>query len=104
MGLASRISIGVRMMILSAATSAAIAADVGHVEARHLREIGVILPFSRIVRLAAERQPGKLLDSELDREGGRYVYELEILDSGGTVHELEVDAASGEILDHDVDD
>jgi Peptidase propeptide and YPEB domain len=76
----------------------ALCADVGHREAQRLRESGRILPLETIVQRAQALHPGKLLDIELEREDGRYVYELELLDERGVVWELEYDAATGTLL------
>ena len=78
-------------------------ADGDQVEARRLREAGQILPLEAIVERAKAAHPGKLLDSELDREDGRYVYELELLDEQGVVWELTYDAATGALLEREED-
>jgi uncharacterized membrane protein YkoI len=72
-------------------------------EARRLRETGQILPAERIVERAKAAHPGKLLDMELDRDNGRYVYELELLDEHGVVWELKYDAATGALLEREED-
>lgn len=74
-------------------------ADVDHREAQRLRESGQILPLETIIQRARALHPGKLLDIELEREDGRYVYELELVDERGMVWELEYDAATGTLLE-----
>ena len=72
--------------------------------ARHLRESGQILSLERIVQRAKAAHPGKLLDIELDRDDGRYVYEVELVDERGVVWELKYDAVTGALLEHERED
>ena len=87
---------GVVALFLAAGVTAA---DVGPREARRLRDAGAILPLEEILAVVADRQAGRVLETELEREDGRYVYEIELLDAGGRVHEFEVDAATARVLD-----
>ena len=48
--------------------------------------------------------PGEMIEVELDREDGAYVYELKILRSDGKIQEIEVDAATGQITKIEDDD
>lgn len=73
-------------------------------DARHLYEQGKIRPLEEILQSARQLFPGKVLEVELEREKGRLVYELEILDSNGVVKEIYIDAASGKILSTKEDD
>ena len=67
-------------------------------EVRQLRESGQILAMEDILKRSQVAQPGQVVEVELDREGGKYVYEVKIIDAADAVHKLEIDAASGEIL------
>ena len=75
-----------------------------HDSVKRLRDDGRILSMSEVMRRAARIQPGHLLEAELDREDGRYVYEIRILDSAGRIHELELDAVSGDLIESSHDD
>ena len=46
----------------------------------------------------------ELLDLEVEREDGRIVYELEVVDEQGRVHSILLDAQSGEWLGEEYDD
>ena len=72
--------------------------DGDHDAARALKENGAILPLDTIVDSALRRWHGLLLEAELGRAAGRYIYEIELLDDRGVVHELYFDAATGEPL------
>ena len=73
-------------------------ADDDHVRARDLVESGEILPLEKLLQTAFEGQQWRLLEAELEREHGRYIYELEILDNKGKVREHKYDAKTGELL------
>ena len=63
--------------------------------ARGLKDAGQILPLSRITERARRQFGGRVLEANLTERGGRYVYQLELLDGRGVVHELDYDARSG---------
>lgn len=67
-------------------------------DVRQLREAGKILPMEQILERVRAEQPGQIVEVGLDREDGRYVYEVELIDDDDRVHELELDAASGDVL------
>ena len=69
-----------------------------HKEARELRQQGKILSLQEILKQVEKDYPGQVIETELEREQGSYIYELEILTEKDRVIKLEVDAASGEIL------
>ena len=69
-----------------------------HDEIKQLRETGQILPMGEVMASAQTVQPGQLVEAELEREDGDYLYEIKILAADGTVHKLELDAATGEVL------
>lgn len=90
--------------ILLLALPPVIADDVSHSEARALRDAGRILPLELIIDIAKSFKPGEVIDTELEEDDGRYEYDIEILDANGRVWEMEFDAASGELLDLELDD
>jgi hypothetical protein len=93
------------LLVICAALYAPIAvADSDHELARKLRESGEILSLEQIVERARAVKPGEIIETELDRKQGRYVYEVEILDSAGQVWEVELDAKTGELLEIEQDD
>jgi uncharacterized membrane protein YkoI len=73
-------------------------ADEGPAVARRLSEAGVILPLEKIVAAARKIKPGEVLESELERKGKDYVYEIEILDVRGQVWEVKLDAKSARLI------
>lgn len=80
------------------------AAEDDHVTARRLRESGQILPLEQILERARARQPGQVLETELERKRDVYIYEVDILDADGWVWELKFDARTGELIKLERDD
>lgn len=85
-------------VLMSAGTASADSERLRQSEVRELREEGKILPMETILQRARAAQPGQIVEVELDREDGRYVYEVKLIDDGDRVHKLELDAASGDVL------
>ncbi|MDJ0806057.1 MAG: winged helix-turn-helix domain-containing protein [Gammaproteobacteria bacterium] len=85
-------------LLLSLVLSVAVPADDDQLEARRLVESGAILPLGQILNSLQDRWSGRILEVELESEGGDYVYEVELLDTQGRVWDLEVDAVSGRLL------
>lgn len=65
---------------------------------RRLRQAGEILPLEQILREARRQRHGRVLETGLEQEHGRYIYNVELLDDKGKVWEMELDAATGEVL------
>lgn len=84
---------------LLAFAAAAFATDIGPDAARRLRQQGAILPLADIVDGLTAERPGRVLETELERDDGRYVYEIELLGDDGHVYEFEIDAATGRRLE-----
>jgi uncharacterized membrane protein YkoI len=86
-------------MMLAAITSApAWAADNDHERARAALEAGQIRPLADILADVERRYLGRVIETELDHEDGRWVYELKLLPSTGQIYKLEMDASSGTVL------
>jgi uncharacterized membrane protein YkoI len=86
-------------------------ADGGHAESEHEQEDvsrdalrlmvqeGKILPLAILKAKVLARAPGDLINVSVDRDEGRILYEFRILTSGGKVTEVEVEAATGTIIE-----
>lgn len=68
-------------------------------EIRQLRESGQILSAEDILARSRAIQPGQVVGLELEREDGRWIYEVKLIDERNRVHEFELDAANGEVLE-----
>ena len=89
---------------LPAATAQLALADDDHVAARKLRDSGKILSLENIADRARAHKAGEILETELEFKHDRYVYEVEILDAGGQVWELKLDAGTGDLIKMERDD
>jgi uncharacterized membrane protein YkoI len=67
-------------------------------EVRSLQQRGAILSLQHILERARRYHEGRVLETELERKGERYIYEIELVDDQGQVWELKFDAGSGELL------
>lgn len=65
---------------------------------------GDILSLEKISQKARSYKPGEILEVELEKKHGRYIYEIEILDAASQVWELKLDAKSGQLLKMEQDD
>ncbi len=83
--------------------SSSIVAD-DFMEARRLMEAGSILPLETVFESLRDRRAGRILEVELEREDGQYVYEIELLDRFGQVRELRIDAVTGDLLTSEWED
>jgi uncharacterized membrane protein YkoI len=87
-------------VVLACAHSASVRADQSdHDRARRALEAGEILPLSEILKVAESVRRGRVIELELEREEGRWVYELELISPGGELYEMEIDAATGQLLE-----
>lgn len=69
-----------------------------HDLARRAVEEGRILPLKDILARAETAYPGQMVETELEDEGGRLVYEIKMLTKDGRVMKLHYDARTGELL------
>lgn len=74
-----------------------------HEEARRALEHGEVRPLAEIRRLAADRLDGRVVGVELERDGGRYVYEFKVIAPDGRLLEVVVDARTGAVLGSEAD-
>ena len=72
--------------------------DEDHERARQALEAGEVLPLRTILDRLEQDYPGDILEVELEREEGRWVYEIKLLRDNGAVNKLEFDARNGTLL------
>jgi len=68
-----------------------------HERARRALEAGEVMPLRKVLELVERDYPGEVLEVELEREDGAWVYEIKLIRKGGDVLELEVDARDGSL-------
>lgn len=70
-----------------------------HDRAREALERGEILPLRQILDAAQTHHPGEIIEVELERDDGRWIYELKLLGEQGLLLEMELDAATGALIE-----
>ena len=93
------ISVSTLLMLSSGIVSAR---DIGPDEAGKLQASGSIQSTEKLNAAALAKHPGATItDTELDEEYGNYVYQVDLTDSQGVKWDVELDAATANILkDH----
>ena len=56
-------------------------------------------PQLQLLERLQRTHPGQVLELELEREDGRWIYDLKLLQTDGQLLKLEVDAATGQVLE-----
>lgn len=69
-----------------------------HERARAAVQAGEVLPLPELLHRLQRTHPGQVLELELEREDGRWIYEVRLLQPGGQLVKLEVDAATAQVL------
>ena len=66
-----------------------------HERARRALEAGEVMPLRAVLAHLEQDYPGEVIEVELEREDGAWVYEIKLIRTGGDVLELELDARDG---------
>lgn len=69
-----------------------------HDQARQALAAGEILSLSKIIEKIESNYVGQILEVELERKDGRWLYEIKILQQDGLKIKLKVNAADGMLL------
>lgn len=69
-----------------------------HQRVRQAVLAGEVLPLPQLLERVQRSHPGQVLELELDRDDGRWIYEIKLLQPGGHLVRLEVDARTAEVL------
>ena len=87
------------MMLAMSGTGVSNAADNSdHERARQAVEAGDVLPLRTILDRVEREYPGQVMEVELDREKGEWVYEVKLLRKGGALMKLKILARDGTII------
>lgn len=84
------------LTLIAGASAGASEAD--HDRARAALERGEVLPLRAVLDKVERDYPGEVVEVELEREHGKWIYEIRILRSGGSLVRLDVDARDGRVL------
>ena len=64
---------------------------------------GEILPLADILTILEREHPGQIVEVELEYDKGTRVYEIDVITPEGLLIEVDLDAATGAILDVEED-
>lgn len=76
----------------------------GHERARAAREAGQVLPLPALLDRLQQAHPGQVMALELEQDEGRWVYKVKLLQPGGQLSKLKLDARTGEVFDIKIKD
>src|SRR3569623_1264995 len=71
---------------------------VANQEVEHLKALGTVVSLEDVIVKAKERQPGSMIESEVDEYHGKVIYEADILDDQGRGCVLKYVVKTGEFL------
>lgn len=95
----SPIHLGAGLLVLLCATAQADDDRHDHDRARAALERGEIRPIGEVLASAATEVPGDVVEVELEREDGRWVYELKVIADDGRRLEVLIDAADARVIE-----
>lgn len=72
--------------------------DVDHDRARAALQAGEVLPLSTVLERVSRDYPGQVLEVELTRHDSRWIYKFKLLQPGGNLLRLHVDARTGAVM------
>lgn len=67
-------------------------------DARDALKRGKVMPLTAILEIVARQAPGIVLEAELETEGGRLTYKIDVLTDSGHKTRVRLNARNGEIL------
>jgi uncharacterized membrane protein YkoI len=90
------------LMIAGASAFAIASQDNSKQSAQLVNE--AVLNVDQAMSIALAEVPGKVIETEIEKEDGKLVWEISVLDDQHQTFELEIDANSGELLKKELDD
>lgn len=88
----------ISLALAAAMAATGVRASSDHDRARDAVQAGQVLPLKTVLERLEREHPGQVLEVELERDDGRWIYEVKLLQSGGQLVKFELDARSGEVL------
>jgi uncharacterized membrane protein YkoI len=82
----------------SSSRSTSITKHVDQDEARDAVRKGKIMPLTAILEIVTKREPGTVMEVELETKNSKLTYRLEILTGSGRRREIRLDARNGDVL------
>lgn len=83
---------------LASWTTPSDAGDRDHELARQALQQGRVLPLRTVLDQVERDYQGQVIKVEFEHDDGRFIYEIRLLQSGGRVAKLKIDARDGKVL------
>lgn len=89
----------VALWVCSLAAAPAWASDrADHERALQAVQAGQVLPLTTVLERLGREHPGQVLEVELERERGQWIYEIKLLSADGQLLKLKLDAGTAAVL------
>lgn len=92
-------ALSVLCLVLMGLPGARASDDRDHERARTAVQAGEVLPLPTLLDKLGRTHPGQVLELELERDDGRWVYEVKLLQADGRLRKLALDARTGHVLE-----
>lgn len=69
-----------------------------HERARQALEAGKVLPLGAVLDIVERDFPGQVVKVEFEEDDDEFIYEIRVLQSGGGILKLKIDARDGALL------
>lgn len=87
-------------VVLAMTAHTTFARDLDAAQAQALRDNGTIQSVEKLNAAALASHPGgRITDTELENEYGKYIYKVELRDEKGIEWDLELDAVTGQVYE-----
>jgi uncharacterized membrane protein YkoI len=96
--------LGVMGVVGVTTVTGALASSSDHERARSALQAGEIQPLIEILPKVTGDGADRVIEVELERKRGRWIYEFKTIEPNGMVRETKVDAKTAEILETEYDD
>ncbi|ADP18505.1 peptidase propeptide and ypeb domain protein [Achromobacter xylosoxidans A8] len=99
-GMRTRIwlSCGALMLALAVGPGTGVADESDHEQARQALQAGKVLPLRSVLDIVERDYPGQVVKVEFEEDDGEFIYEIRLLQSGGRLVKLKIDARDGKVL------
>ena len=95
-GLLAKLLVGVAGMLLTFAWASP--SDYDHDRAERAVQAGQVMPLQNVLQKLQTDYPGQVLEVELEHDDDRWIYEIKLLQAGGQLRKLKLNAQTGEVL------
>lgn len=85
-------------LALMAGPVSGLADDNDHERARQALEAGKVLPLGAVLDIVERDFPGQVVKVEFEEDDDEFIYEIRVLQSGGGILKLKIDARDGTLL------